>query len=98
MSAGLHALSDDYVHSCVPGTDRCIDGTNLVDDRHARGVSGRYIFRWIAPEERKGGDALGDAHFDSVLRSEMEDEIHPEGPGCERPKIPNLTPQRKRRG
>jgi hypothetical protein len=52
MSASLSALRNDHINSRLVRPNGGIDRANLMEHGDTRGMSGRYKFRRISPEER----------------------------------------------
>jgi len=97
VSARLYSLRNDHVHPCLLSVNRRIYRANLMQHSDTRGVGGGYEFRRISPEERQGGNSLLNAHLNARMMREVEDEVHPKGPGRQRAEKAEVLLQQGRR-
>ena len=97
VAARLDALRDDDVHAGGRRPSGLRDRADLMEDLHARGVGTPHVRRRIAPEEREDGHALFQADGDLILDGEVEEQVHAERLGGERPHAADLLAEDRRR-
>jgi hypothetical protein len=68
-----------------------------MEDLHAGRVGAPNVRRRIAPEEGENGHPLVQADGDLVLDGKVQEQVHPERLGGERPHAANLLAEDRRR-
>jgi hypothetical protein len=97
VAARLDALRDDDVHPRGHRPAGVRDRAHLMEDFHPGRVGAPDVRRRIAPKEREDGHPLVQADGDLVLDGEVEEQIHPERLGGERPHAADLLAEDRRR-
>jgi hypothetical protein len=97
VAAHLDALRDDDIHARGRRPAGLGDRADLMEDFHARRVRAPHVRRRITPEEGEDGHPLFEADGDVILDGEVEQQVHPERLGGERPHAPDLLAENRRR-
>jgi hypothetical protein len=97
VATRLDALRDDDIHPRVRRPAGFRDRADLMEDLHANRVGTLHVWGRITPEEGEDGHALFQADRDLVFDGKVEEQVHPERLGRERPHAMDLLAEDRRR-